>query len=138
MQLSAAVRAALQQKEPQELQVAAVSDDPVRNEFLKSLQRRPAAAASSSDPAEKGISKVTFGFAALRNAVGGAWLGWASNSGRSSDSVVCDQPLIMPEPRKFRGHGEKSQTTSRKPRPNYNNARRRALVLKKPKTTGKS
>ena len=77
MQLSAAVRAALQQKEPQELQVAAVSDGPVRNEFLKSLQRRPAAAASSSDPAEKGISKVTFGFAALRNAVrrGVAWLG---------------------------------------------------------------
>ena len=73
MQLAAAVQAALQQndRETGAPGAASVSDDPVRNQFMMSLQQTNAPASSSSE----GVKKVSFGFAALRNAVGGAWLG---------------------------------------------------------------
>ena len=83
-EFSAAVRAALQKKEDSDqtgaqlVPAANISDDPVRSDFLRSLQHSTVAAASSSDRGvEQSRRKVCFGFAALRNAVGGAWLGRA-------------------------------------------------------------
>ncbi|CAE7762068.1 hypothetical protein AK812_SmicGene34281 [Symbiodinium microadriaticum] len=78
-EFSAAVRAALQKKEDSDqtgaqlVPAANISDDPVRSDFLRSLQHSTVAAASSSDRGvEQSRRKVCFGFAALRNAVGGA------------------------------------------------------------------